>query len=94
MDVNYFGPLQMLQQFAPILAKNRASAWVNIGSAAGLTNIAFFPTYSASKAALHSLTQASRALLAQQGSRPWRQVPRRNRKIGETQHDETSQRHA
>jgi short-subunit dehydrogenase len=58
----------MLQQFSPILAKNGGGALVNVGSAAGLTNIAFFPTYSASKAALHSLTQAARALLAGQGT--------------------------
>jgi len=36
---------------------------LNIGSAAGLTNIPFFPTYSASKAATHSLTQVTRAML-------------------------------
>jgi short-subunit dehydrogenase len=36
---------------------------VNVGSAAGLTNVPINPTYSASKAAQHSLTQASRTLL-------------------------------
>jgi NAD(P)-dependent dehydrogenase (short-subunit alcohol dehydrogenase family) len=39
-----------------------------ISSAAGLTNVPFLPTYSASKAALHSLTQAARLLLAAQGT--------------------------
>src|SRR5207248_424450 len=39
-----------------------------IGSAAGLTNVPFFPTYSASKSALHSLTQAARILLGAQGT--------------------------
>ncbi len=68
MEVNYFGSLQMLRQFAPILASNGGGALVNIGSAAGLTNIPFFPTYSASKAALHSLTQAARVLLGAQGT--------------------------
>jgi len=66
MDVNFFAPLQLLQQLAPILAKNGGGALVNVGSAAGLTNIPFFPTYSASKAALHSLTQAARVLLGAQ----------------------------
>ena len=68
MEVNYFGPLQLLQRLAPTLAKNGGGAVVNIGSAAGLTNIPFMPTYSASKAALHSLTQAARILLGAQGT--------------------------
>jgi NAD(P)-dependent dehydrogenase (short-subunit alcohol dehydrogenase family) len=68
MDVNYFGPLQLLQRLAPTLARNGGGAVVNIGSAAGLTNVPFFPTYSASKAALHSLTQAARILLGPQGT--------------------------
>jgi NAD(P)-dependent dehydrogenase (short-subunit alcohol dehydrogenase family) len=68
MEVNYFGPLQLLQRLAPTLAKNGGGAVINIGSAAGLTNIPFLPTYSASKAALHSLTQAARILLGAQGT--------------------------
>lgn len=68
MEVNYFGPLQLLQRLAPALARNGGGAVVNIGSAAGLTNVPFFPTYSASKAALHSLTQAARNLLGAQGT--------------------------
>ena len=66
MEVNYFGPLRMLQRFAYGLSQ-RGGAIVNVISAAGLTNSPFIPTYSASKAALHSLTQASRALLAARG---------------------------
>jgi NAD(P)-dependent dehydrogenase (short-subunit alcohol dehydrogenase family) len=68
MEVNYFGPLRLVQQLAPTLACNGGGAIVNIGSAAGLTSVPFFPTYSASKAALHSLTQAARVLLAAQGT--------------------------
>lgn len=68
MEVNYFGPLQLLHHLAPTLGRNGGGAVVNIGSAAGLTNIPFFPTYSASKAALHSLTQAARTLLGAQGT--------------------------
>jgi NAD(P)-dependent dehydrogenase (short-subunit alcohol dehydrogenase family) len=68
MDVNYFGPLQLLQCLAPTLATNGGGAVVNIGSAAGLTSVPFLPTYSASKAALHSLTQAARLLLGAHGT--------------------------
>jgi len=68
MEVNYFGPLQLLHRLAPTLARNGGGAVINISSAAGLTNVPFFPTYSASKAALHSLTQAARILLEPQGT--------------------------
>ena len=68
MEVNYFGPLHLLHRLAPTLARNGGGAVVNIGSLAGLTNFPLLPTYSASKAALHSLTQAARILLAAQGT--------------------------
>ena len=60
MEVNYFGPLSLVQHLAPALEKNGGGAVVNIASVAGLTNFPMFPTYSASKAAVHSLTQAQR----------------------------------
>ena len=66
MEVNYFGPLRLLQRLAPTLARNGGGAFVTIASVAGLTNVPFLPTYAASKAALHSLTQAARILLAGQ----------------------------
>ncbi len=68
MEVNYFGPLRLLHRLAPALARNGGGAIVNIGSLAGLTNLPIAPTYSASKAALHSLTQAARLLLGAQGT--------------------------
>jgi len=68
MDVNYFGPLRLLQRLAPTLARNGGGALVNVGSVAGLSNVPFLPTYAASKAALHSLTQAARMLLSAQGT--------------------------
>lgn len=68
MEVNYFAPLEMLQSFAPILKNNGGGAVVNVSSVAGLSNMAILATYSASKAAVHSLTQASRAVLAAQGT--------------------------
>jgi len=68
MEVNYFGPLRLLHGLAPTLATNGGGAVVTIGSAAGLSNLPISPTYSASKAALHSLTQAARVLLGAQGT--------------------------
>jgi NAD(P)-dependent dehydrogenase (short-subunit alcohol dehydrogenase family) len=68
MEVNYFGPLRLVQQFAPTLAQNGGGAFALVGSIAGLTNTALIPTYSASKAAMHSLAQAARVLLGAQGT--------------------------
>jgi len=68
MEVNYFAPLHLLQRFAPSLGRHGGGTVVNIVSVGGLTNFPFYPTYSASKAAAHSLTQAARALLAGQGT--------------------------
>lgn len=69
MEVNYFGPFAVTQAFAPVLAKNGGGAVVNIASIASLVNFALLASYSASKAAAHSLTQATRAMLKDQGTR-------------------------
>jgi NAD(P)-dependent dehydrogenase (short-subunit alcohol dehydrogenase family) len=68
MEVNYFGPLNLLQQFAPTLKDNGGGSVVNVSSVGGLTNFPLYPTYSASKAAIHSLTQGARMLLGAQGT--------------------------
>ena len=67
-EVNYWGAFHMTRAFAPILKSNGGGAMVNMSSIAGLTNFPLFPTYSDSKAALHSLTAATRFLLADQGT--------------------------
>jgi NAD(P)-dependent dehydrogenase (short-subunit alcohol dehydrogenase family) len=66
MEVNYFGALRMARAFEPTLQR-RGGVIVNVGSAAGLSNVPSQPTYSASKAAQHSLTQALRALWTPRG---------------------------
>jgi short-subunit dehydrogenase len=68
MEVNYFAPLNLLQQLAPTLKRNGGGTVVNVSSVGGLTNFPLYPTYSASKAAIHSLTQGARMLLAAQGT--------------------------
>lgn len=67
-EINYFGPLELTRAFAPILGKNGGGAIINISSVAGLSNFPAIPSYSDSKAAVHSLTSASRLLLASQGT--------------------------
>jgi len=66
MEVNYFGTLMMSRAFAPVLKRNGGGALINILSVASLGNFPVLGSYSASKAALHSLTQGIRAELAEQ----------------------------
>jgi NAD(P)-dependent dehydrogenase (short-subunit alcohol dehydrogenase family) len=65
-DVNFFGSFAVSQAFAPALARNKG-AIVNVVSVAGLVNFPILLSYSASKAALHSLTQGMRAALRGEG---------------------------
>ena len=67
-EVNVLGALSVTQAFAPVLARNGGGALLNISSVAGLVGFSVLATYSASKAALHSLTQGTRTLLAAQGT--------------------------
>ncbi|WP_417454551.1 SDR family oxidoreductase [Kiloniella sp.] len=68
METNYFAPLNMIRAFAPVLKTNGGGAIVNISSVAGYLNFPALGSYSASKAAVHSLTQGVRAELAAQGT--------------------------
>lgn len=63
MKVNYFGTLGMMQAFAPVLQKNGQGVIANVISVVGLAPMASIGGYSASKAALHSATQAARVEL-------------------------------
>jgi NAD(P)-dependent dehydrogenase (short-subunit alcohol dehydrogenase family) len=68
MRVNYFGTLAMCRAFAPVLEKNGGGAIVNVLSILGRVSMPQLGSYSASKAAAFSLTQAIRAELAAQGT--------------------------
>jgi short-subunit dehydrogenase len=68
MNTNYFGTLSMVRAFAPILKSNDGGAIINMMSVVAVANAPVFSSYSASKAALHSLTQGIRAELSQQGT--------------------------
>ena len=68
MEVNYFATLSMIRAFAPVLKINGGGTIVNILSVASLVNFPVLGSYSASKAALFSLTQGVRAELAGQGT--------------------------
>jgi peptide/nickel transport system ATP-binding protein len=68
MDVNYFGLLYLSRAFGPVLKANGGGAIINMLSLVSRVNMPVIGTYSASKAAAWSLTQAARAELAQQGT--------------------------
>ena len=67
MNTNYFGTLHMMRSFAPVLQKNGQGLIANVSSGAGLAAFPAIGSYSASKAAMHSLTQSARAELADRG---------------------------
>lgn len=68
METNYFGVINMIRAFAPTLAANGGGAIVNVSSIAAYVSFPALGSYSASKAAVHSLTQGVRAELAAQGT--------------------------
>ena len=68
MTTNYFGTLSMVRAFAPILQGNGGGAIINMMSVVSVANAPVFSSYSASKAALNSLTEGIRAELAAQGT--------------------------
>lgn len=68
MKINVYGLIRMAQTFAPILKANGGGAFVQLNSVASLKCFSNFATYSASKAAAYSITQALHELLGQQGT--------------------------
>ena len=67
-EINVFGLIRMAQAFAPVLKSNGGGAFVQLNSVVSLKSFANFATYSASKAAAYSLTQALRDVLGEQGT--------------------------
>ncbi len=63
MDVNYFGTLNVIRRFTPIIEANGGGAVINILSISALASVPGIGGYSASKAASQSLTQSIRYLL-------------------------------
>lgn len=69
METNFFGPLSIVQRFAPVLAANGGGAIVNILSVASWFTNPSMATYCASKAAAQVLTDAIRMQLRNKGTR-------------------------
>ncbi len=68
MEINVSGLVRMAQAFAPILKANGGGALIQLNSLASIKSFAPFATYSASKSAAYSITQALRDLLREQGT--------------------------
>ena len=68
LETNFFGPMQMAQAFAPVLRENGGGALVNMLSVLSFVSMPQAATYSASKAAAWSLTNALRMELRRQGT--------------------------
>lgn len=68
IDINVIGLMRVAQAFAPVLKSNGGGAFAQLNSVASIKNFADFATYSASKAASYSITQALRDVLDEQGT--------------------------
>lgn len=67
MNTNYYGTLRVIRAFASQLVGRSSGTIVNVVSVLGLGPVPVLGGYSASKAALHSLTQTLRGTLAKSG---------------------------
>jgi NAD(P)-dependent dehydrogenase (short-subunit alcohol dehydrogenase family) len=74
LAVNLYGTLDVTQAFLPSLTRN-GGAVVNVVSIGAVAAVPVLPAYSVSKAAALSVTQALRALLADQGVRVYAVMP-------------------
>ncbi len=66
-ETNFFGALAVTKALLPALKKNSSAAIANLSSIAGLASMPSFGGYSASKAAVHSMTQSLRGKLKADG---------------------------
>jgi NAD(P)-dependent dehydrogenase (short-subunit alcohol dehydrogenase family) len=69
LETNYLSLISVTQAFAPVLERNGGGAFVNVLSAFSWVATPLLTTYSASKAAAWSFTNAARIELKRQGTR-------------------------
>jgi NAD(P)-dependent dehydrogenase (short-subunit alcohol dehydrogenase family) len=68
LETNYLSLVSMTQAFAPVLERNGGGAFVNVLSVVSWVAMPLLSTYSASKAAAWSFTNAARIELRRQGT--------------------------
>src|SRR5262249_7410301 len=64
MEVNFFGPVELIRKSIPLLTQGDEPAVVNVASMCGRRAMPAWPEYSASKYALCGMTEAFRGELA------------------------------
>ncbi len=67
MEVNFFGPAEMIRRAIPLLAQGRQPAIVQVASMTGRRSMPFWTEYSASKFAISGLIESLRAELVRYG---------------------------
>lgn len=67
-NINVYGLIRMAQAFAPVLKANGGGVFAQLNSVVSMKTFSNFATYSASKAASYTITQALRELLDEQGT--------------------------
>lgn len=75
LEINVVTPLHLATLFAPLLARKKGAAIINLGSGLAFAPIAALPVYCASKAAVHSLTLSMRRQLRELGVKVFELVP-------------------
>jgi uncharacterized oxidoreductase len=63
IEINFSGPVRMIQQFLPHLKIREGALIVNVSSGLAFIPLTISPVYSATKAAIHSYTQSLRVQL-------------------------------
>jgi uncharacterized oxidoreductase len=63
IDINFSGPVRMIQQFLPHLKSKKDALIVNVSSGLAFIPLPISPVYCATKAAMHSFTQSLRVQL-------------------------------
>lgn len=66
MEVNFFAPLRLARALSPFMKERQDGVFVNVLSVLSIDHLVACGSYSASKAAAHSLTEGMRAQL-----KPW-----------------------
>ena len=63
IEINLMGPIRMVKEFLPHLKTKKIAAIVNVSSGLAFVPLTLSPVYSATKAAMHSFSQALRVQL-------------------------------
>ncbi|MEU4287113.1 SDR family NAD(P)-dependent oxidoreductase [Kribbella sp. NPDC026596] len=75
IDINLLGTIRTITAFTPYLLKQRDPAILTVSSGLASVPLSITPTYSATKAAIHSYTQSLRIQLADSGVQVIEVVP-------------------